>query len=91
VVWAEHGPDIDLVLTDMVMPDGMSGLDLAQRLVQDRPTLPLIFASGYSMEEMDTSLFQKGSVYLQKPYTHFSLAKAVRDALDTARRYPESN
>jgi signal transduction histidine kinase/CheY-like chemotaxis protein/HAMP domain-containing protein len=91
VVWTEHGPGIDLVLTDMVMPDGMSGLDLAQRLVQDRPTLPLIFASGYSMEEMDTSLFQKGSVYLQKPYTHFSLAKAVRDALDTARRHSESN
>lgn len=83
--YAEHEHGIDLVLTDMVMPDGMSGLDLARRLLQTCPTLPIVFASGYSMEEMDTDMLRQGNQYLQKPYTHFSLAKAIRDGLDARK------
>ena len=50
-----HHDAIDLVLTDMVMPEGMSGMDLAQKLHTTKPRLKIIFASGYSMDDLDTS------------------------------------
>jgi CheY-like chemotaxis protein len=84
-VWERHGESIDLVVTDMVMPEGISGMDLAQRLLSANPKLKIIFASGYSMEDVDTAFVRKGcATFLQKPYTHVTLAKAVRDCLDTA-------
>ena len=82
-VWERNRSQIDLVLTDMVMPEGISGMDLAQRLLGANPRLKIVFASGYSMEDMDTAFVRNGSaVFLQKPYTHITLAKAVRDCLD---------
>ena len=49
-VWARHRHEIQLLLTDVVMPDGMGGLELAQRLRRDRPDLRVIYTSGYSAE-----------------------------------------
>jgi CheY-like chemotaxis protein len=47
------------------------------------PRLKIIFASGYSMDDLDTDFVRKGhAAFLQKPYTHLTLAKAVRDCLD---------
>jgi signal transduction histidine kinase/CheY-like chemotaxis protein len=83
-VWETHRGHVDLLLTDMVMPDGMSGMELAQRLRDTHPDLKIIFASGYSMEELDTGFVRQGhALFLQKPYTHVSLPKAVRECLDT--------
>ena len=82
-VWENQQNAIDLVLTDMVMPDGMSGMELAQKLRVTKPELRIIFASGYSMEDLDPSFVRNGhALFLQKPYTHVSLAKAVRECLD---------
>ena len=82
-VWDHHREAIDLVLTDMVMPEGVSGMDLAQRLLAAKPELKVVFASGYSMDELDPSFVKKGrATFLQKPYTHVTLAKAVRECLD---------
>jgi CheY-like chemotaxis protein len=82
-MWEQHKDDIDLVLTDMVMPEGVSGMDLAQQLLLTRPDLKVIFASGYSMDDLDTAFIRNGqAVFLQKPYTHVTLAKAVRECLD---------
>jgi signal transduction histidine kinase/HAMP domain-containing protein len=82
-VWDQHRGAIDLLLTDMVMPDGLSGMELAKRLRAAKPSLRIIFASGYSMDELDASYLQEGrAAFLQKPYTHLSLAKAVRNCLD---------
>jgi signal transduction histidine kinase/ActR/RegA family two-component response regulator/HAMP domain-containing protein len=82
-VWERHQKAIDLVVTDMVMPEGISGMDLAQRLLESNPELKIIFASGYSMDDLDTSFVRKGSaLFLQKPYTHVTLARAVRECLD---------
>jgi signal transduction histidine kinase/CheY-like chemotaxis protein len=82
-VWDRSSGDIDLVLTDVVMPEGMSGIDLAKRLLPHRPALKVIFASGYSMEELDTNVLREAhALFLQKPYTHTTLAKAVRECLD---------
>jgi signal transduction histidine kinase/ActR/RegA family two-component response regulator/HAMP domain-containing protein len=82
-VWEQHQGEIHLLLTDMVMPEGMSGMELAQRLLAARPDLKIIFASGYSMDDLDTDFIRDGhAAFLQKPYTHVTLSKAVRDCLD---------
>jgi two-component system cell cycle sensor histidine kinase/response regulator CckA len=82
-VWERHRDRIDLVVTDMVMPEGVSGMDLAEQLLAAKPSLKIIFASGYSMDDIDTAFVRKGRAgFLQKPYTHVTLAKAVRDCLD---------
>jgi signal transduction histidine kinase/ActR/RegA family two-component response regulator len=82
-VWDRHPGAIDLVLTDMIMPEGMSGMDLARKLLETRPGLKIIFASGYSMDDMTPDFIRQGhAAFLQKPYTHVTLAKAVRECLD---------
>jgi CheY-like chemotaxis protein len=82
-VWRESAGKIDLVLTDMVMPDGISGVDLAERLLADRPDLKIIFTSGYTSAEINTELLSRSQArFLQKPYSHTTLARAVRDCLD---------
>ena len=82
-VWHRHPGDIDLVLTDVVMPQGMSGMELAKKLLPVKPKLKIIFASGYSMDELDTDFLRQGhAMFLQKPYTHVTLARAVRECLD---------
>ena len=86
-VWEREADKIDLLVTDMIMPEGISGMDLAQRLQAIKPQLKIIFASGYSMDDLDTEFVRNGhAMFLQKPYTHVTLAKAVRDCLDTRRK-----
>jgi CheY-like chemotaxis protein len=82
-VWNRHPGMINLLLTDMVMPEGLSGMELAEKLLAAEPKLKIIFASGYSMDDLDTDFIREGhATFLQKPYTHLTLAKAVRDCLD---------
>jgi len=82
-VWTHHAGIVDLVVTDMVMPDGISGMELAERLLPAKPDLKIVFASGYSMDDLDTDFIRQGrALFLQKPYTHVTLAKAVRECLD---------
>jgi PAS domain S-box-containing protein len=81
---AEYSNEIVLLLTDMVMPRGISGRDLAVRLVADRPGLKVIYTSGYSPELFDSSLaLEEGVNYLPKPYTSGMLAEILRGALET--------
>jgi len=86
-VWERHGKNVDLLLTDMAMPDGMSGRDLAATLQEENPRLPVIFSSGYnrqSLERRDQA--GPGQSFLSKPYHPADLARAVRAALDNAAR-----
>jgi CheY-like chemotaxis protein len=82
-VWEEHRREIKLLLTDMVMPGGMSGRQLAERLQQDDPGLKVIYTSGYSpgMAGKDIALLE-GFNFLAKPYTPGKLARVVRECLD---------
>jgi CheY-like chemotaxis protein len=83
-IWQKNQGTIDLLLTDMIMPDGLSGKDLAESLLGHKPTLKIIFTSGYNVEEFgNEAVSNNGSQFLQKPYSRFSLAKAVRDCLDS--------
>ena len=84
-LWGECGDQIDLLLTDMVMPEGISGVELAERLLADRPDLKIIFTSGYTSSEITAELMSRSHArFLQKPYSHTTLAKIVRDCLDQA-------
>jgi CheY-like chemotaxis protein len=84
-VWTDHHADIDLLLTDMVMPDGMNGKELAQRLQVDKPQLRIIYSSGYSPDVVGENFHENESRYfLQKPYHPRKLVDMVRLALDTS-------
>ncbi len=82
-VWAMHAAEIDLLLTDMIMPDGVSGHDLAQRLQVEKPGLKVMYTSGYPVEraERDHGL-QAEDHFLAKPYTPEPLATMIRTCLN---------
>jgi two-component system NtrC family sensor kinase len=84
-LWEQHGHQIDLLLTDMVMPDGISGWDLAQRLQVKKPGLKTIYTTGYSLDAIghDRSL-REGINFLPKPYHPHNLVGTVRRCLDQA-------
>jgi len=81
-VWDEHQGQIDLLLTDMVMPEGINGRELADQLKARKPGLKIIYTSGYSPEVMGADLGHRNVRFLQKPYPPPQLAQAVRDCLD---------
>ncbi|MGO8927084.1 MAG: PAS domain S-box protein [Limisphaerales bacterium] len=82
-VWRESKDRINLLLTDLVMPNQMNGRELADRLWTERPRLKVIFTSGYSADVVgEDFVLRPGINYLQKPYHPHKLALAVRDYLD---------
>ncbi len=81
---AKAMPDLDLLLTDVVMP-GMNGIQLAAHLTRVRPGLPVIFASGYSHEGVPRGAGKGGKAsYLPKPFTADNLLVRIREVLDQA-------
>jgi DNA-binding NtrC family response regulator len=73
---------IDLLLSDVVMP-GLSGPDLAQRLVRRRPQMKVLYVSGFTHNMATTSGFtSRHTGFLQKPFTPDVLALKVREMLD---------
>jgi DNA-binding NtrC family response regulator len=85
-LWHGHRDEIDLVLTDLVMPDRMNGRELAERLWAERPQLKVLFTSGYSAEVVGKDfVLRPGLNYLQKPFQPQKLALVVRDCLDGAQ------
>ena len=77
-----HG--IDLLLTDVIMPD-MNGPQLAEQLAQARPGLRVLFASGYAADALGTTgLAGRGIALIHKPFTPSELAERVRLAIDEA-------
>jgi len=87
-LWERHQDEVDLLFTDMVMPGGVSGVELAGKLLSQRPRLKIVFASGYTVDDISTDFLTRNNNarFLQKPYTRVSLARAVRDALDGQTR-----
>lgn len=85
-LWSDHEDTVDLLLTDMVMPNGLSGRGLADQLRQARPDLKVIFTSGYSEELAGIgAVLREGDNFLRKPYSPTTLARAVRACLDSGR------
>jgi signal transduction histidine kinase len=74
--------DIDLMLTDVVMPGGMNGRELAAEAIKVRPKLSVLFSSGYAENAIaHQGILERGVPMLQKPYTRVDLARMVRRTL----------
>jgi two-component system cell cycle sensor histidine kinase/response regulator CckA len=83
LVWQTSQQPIDLLVTDMVMPNGVSGGDLANRLLTKRSDLKILYTSGYSTEVLDNAeLLIEGKNFLPKPFNVPKLIKAVRCCLE---------
>jgi CheY-like chemotaxis protein len=87
-VWDEFDGEIDLLLTDMVVPEGMTGSELAAQLKQRRPELKVIYSSGYSPETLSRDFGQGETFFLSKPYLLPQLARTVRQCLDGIGQRP---
>jgi CheY-like chemotaxis protein len=87
-LWRAHKEQIALVLTDMIMPQRMSGRELVEQLLAERPALKVIFMSGYSGEAVgeDTAFLRRTRTrFLQKPCDSHTLPRTVRESLDEKR------
>jgi signal transduction histidine kinase len=88
-IWQTLGTTIDLLLTDMVMPDGITGRQLAEQLRRQRPLLKVVFVSGYSVDAFGGDsdfLSRENNFFLQKPYPSKALLDLVRRCLDAVPR-----
>jgi CheY-like chemotaxis protein len=80
---------IDLLLTDVVMPE-LNGRVLAEELLRKRPAMGVLFMSGYADDAvMRHGVLPAGTLHLQKPFTPGALALKVREVLDA--RPPKSD
>lgn len=78
-------PGIDMLFTDIIMPGGMSGWELADQARRIRPGLPVLFTSGYALEALvEQGRAQAQAVILTKPYRKAELAQRLRDAFAAA-------
>jgi len=84
-LWPEQGRRIELLLSDIMMPGGVSGLDLARNLIAQKPGLKIVFTSAYSADVFQHELGAIGKhSFLQKPYYPHELIKMIREALNGA-------
>jgi two-component system cell cycle sensor histidine kinase/response regulator CckA len=82
-IFEQQGGEIDLLLTDMAMPDGMTGKQLAEQLRARSSTLRIAFTSGYSADFVGETLTPgNGFHFLQKPFCPRTLAHLVRQCLN---------
>jgi two-component system cell cycle sensor histidine kinase/response regulator CckA len=81
-VFARHAASIHLLLTDVIMPD-MNGKALAEKLLQARPNLKVLFMSGYTDDAIARhGVLDPGVAFIQKPLSPLALARKVRAVLD---------
>ena len=80
-LWPQHRGKIDLLLTDMVMPGGISGRELANRLLRETPQMRVIYSTGYSVDLSNTDInLVEGVNCLLKPYDATTLVRTVKKA-----------
>lgn len=77
------GPPPDLLFTDITLPGGISGLDVAARAQQLDPSLPVVFTTGYARDATSPAL--DGADVLDKPYTHHAVLSTIERGLRRAR------
>ena len=80
----QENPDVDLMFSDVVMPGGLNGFDLAQAARGIRPDLKVVHTSGYpkgAMVHQEEPRFREGFI-IMKPYRREDLQKIIRDALE---------
>ena len=82
-IWREHGDKIQILVTDMVMPDGMNGRELAKHLQASKPALKVIYCSGYTNDVFgDDSPLRNNENFLEKPFQLNVLLQKIRDCVE---------
>ena len=82
-MWEKHRQKIDMLLTDFLLPGTNTGLELARRMEQEKPSLKIMIASGQGADfEEAVAAKGEGIMHLCKPYTTSELAAAMRKCLD---------
>ena len=82
-------PEVGLVLTDIVLPGGRNGTELAREAQALRPELPVLYMSGYMHNALlDAGRVRPWSAMLEKPFTRQQLGRAVRATLDAHAATP---
>jgi len=82
-IWKRYRDEINMLLTDIVMPGGMSGKDLGERLLTEEPGLKVVYTSGYGTEVTGVDFhLEEGVNFLTKPFQAQNLAQIVRRNLD---------
>lgn len=81
-LWAEHAAEVSLLFTDITMPDGLNGVELAKRLKAQSPKLGVIVTSGFAADLGSYGLAEiPDCLFLQKPFSPTELAEAVSASL----------
>lgn len=81
--WKSVNGKIDLLLTDVVMPSGIGGSELARQFRTEKPNLKIIYTSGFNKETLQADEpVEEGINFLPKPYLSAALAQVVRARLD---------
>jgi signal transduction histidine kinase/ActR/RegA family two-component response regulator/HAMP domain-containing protein len=82
-IWDQYRTEVDLLLTDMKMPEGVSGMELAERMLSEQPKLRVIFTSGYSDDIVSPEILVRNNArFLPKPYSYADLTQLVRESLN---------
>jgi CheY-like chemotaxis protein len=80
--WGCNKGHVDLLLTDLMLPDGMNGRELANTLLMGNPNLKVVLTTGYTYEEASKGLpLPEGFHFIQKPYTPPALIQTIKMAL----------
>lgn len=81
------GGEVDILFTDVILPGGMSGGELAEQVHRLRPSIPVVFTSGHNADHrVSRMMLRRGATLLPKPYRRGSLAAALEAAAAAARR-----
>jgi CheY-like chemotaxis protein len=80
----DANPEVDLLFTDMVMPGGMTGVDLALAVRAKRPSIKVLFTSGYAEPDVVRRGQTADARWLKKPYNALDLARTLREVIDDA-------
>ena len=82
LLWERHKEEVDLLLTDVVMPDGINGRELAHRCLADKPCLPVIYSSGHNIELSYEEGWSPARIhFVQKPYRPQQLLHLIAEIL----------
>ena len=83
MLYESVGSDIDLLFTDVLLPGGTSGAELAKQAQAQCPTLKVVYTSGYPEDVIDAGgELDQGVVLIAKPYRKAILARQLRRTLD---------
>jgi CheY-like chemotaxis protein len=85
-IWRDRQAEIDVVLSDLQMPGGLNGRDMAEQMLAEKPDLKVIFMSGYSRIASDSDFLAGNRIaFLPKPFQPHQLLEIVRHIFDSSR------